>query len=1055
MSGHKAGKLRQQNKGHKTGTHASKRSVERRIAGRKAGADVAERRGGGMASSVSAAKARKDRANQIVQLRRQKVEARMIERRLGLNGGAGQGPPRVVGVLALGASADAAAAAAALVASGDEVVSSPVPGAVGNPVTAVFRSQRQRMTVFVVPRPVADGPGAGDAAMAAACDPSCPVGTGAASDLVATLEAARGCDLLLFALDVSQSPDDAIDAVGDIALAGLRAAGLPSTAACLQGLDGLSMKARSEALKWGRRLVATELGDDCKTADQSSTAALIRAVTTAKPRAIAWRERRSALIAHAVDFVEDEALTSSAHAAGITTAAGGIAAAGQPMCPLAADVAARRAATDAAAAAAAGAPAPAERFGTLVVGGWLRGPPLSARSLVHVSRMGTFRLARVTEEVDPAPLKASHANTAAAAAAAGAEAPATRSATAGIRLDGPVLVEATAGGETMESLAAPDPSLDEQTWPTAEEERVADEAERLRRLEHARRKRGIDDYSSAWLVGDDVDFTAEDGAGVPDDIDEEDEDDDDDEDDEDEDDEDGHGRDMDDDENFADDALRELCLGVADPPPPDKSDPATRRQLFESDKEFPDEVDTPVGQPARSRFARYRGLESFRTAAWDKLESLPPSYARLFAFSDFMSAKRSAEAVGADAARAMAAAEGEVMTLERAEKLSTAQQARKGRAGATGPGVDITGGASSAAAASSAPGYAASVGAGTTLTASATAADLASVLAERTGEALAPPGRYVVLHVAGVPASLLSGRPGDLPLLVTSLLRHEGRTSVLHTQLQRTVLAPDCAMPDDEDDDEEEAEQSAAGAAAALASDPVKSKDELEFHIGFRAIDARPVFSSRSTAGGRHQARRWMPASGFAMASILAPVAFPPLPVLSYRRRPLPAGAPAGALGPAELVATGSVIGADPHQLLLKRTLLTGAPIRSKKRWAVVRSMFFNPEDVMWFRPVELHTKHGAKGRIRDSVGTHGLFKANFNRPVPQHDTVCLPLWKRVFPKFGTVSYGQLLSASDMDLSVPLPAALRAALMATGISPEATKAAADAAAAGAAASSHE
>lgn len=61
------------------------------------------------------------------------------------------------------------------------------------------------------------------------------------------------------------------------------------------------------------------------------------------------------------------------------------------------------------------------------------------------------------------------------------------------------------------------------------------------------------------------------------------------------------------------------------------------------------QVETPAETRASVRFAKYRGLKSWRTSAWDPREELPPEYARVFAFENFRRAQKRCVSVFATA----------------------------------------------------------------------------------------------------------------------------------------------------------------------------------------------------------------------------------------------------------------------------------------------------------------------------------------------------------------------------------------------------------------------
>uniref|UniRef100_A0A915Q0X5 Pre-rRNA-processing protein TSR1 homolog n=1 Tax=Setaria digitata TaxID=48799 RepID=A0A915Q0X5_9BILA len=226
----------------------------------------------------------------------------------------------------------------------------------------------------------------------------------------------------------------------------------------------------------------------------------------------------------------------------------------------------------------------------------------------------------------------------------------------------------------------------------------------------------------------------------------------------------------------------------------------------------------------------------------------------------------------------------------------------------------------------------------------------------------APRGAFISVYISEVPTRLIDIWPHNKPLIIYGLLAHEQKMSLLNMVLKRH---PSCTVP-------------------------ISNKQRLLFHVGYRCFEAEPVFSQH-TGGDKFKMERFMPKDSTFVASVFAPIMFPPVPVLVYRL---------DSHGNQQLVATGGVLNVNPDRIILKRIILSGHPFKINRRSVVVRYMFFNREDIEWFKPVELRTPRGRRGHIKEALGTHGHMKCIFDQQLNAMDTVMMNLYKRVYPKW-------------------------------------------------------
>ncbi|XP_024973103.1 pre-rRNA-processing protein TSR1 homolog [Cynara cardunculus var. scolymus] len=651
-------------------------------------------------------------------------------------------------------------------------------------------------------------------------------------DFMACMEMAKIADLIVFVASANCSSEQGssnyyIDEFGSRCLSVFRSLGLPSSAIFLRDLPP-DLKRRNDLKKTCISSLASEFPEDCKIYPADTKDDLHKFMSLYKeqrPTIPHWRTQRPYVMAQKVDVVAD----------------------GSGKC-------------------------------TLLVTGYIRARNLSVNQLVHVSGAGDFQMSKIELLKDPCLLNVKKEGDFMDADEVN-DSQAIRTLVPDPLKQEPLLVE-----------NVPNPLEGEQTWPTEAEMAEADREQKEKKQKKRSLPRGTSEYQAAWIL-DDSDVSGTDS-------------------------DDGSDNGMVVDEGEYDFAGQndggkfdleddQASLKLRDSDEETEADSVmmdnenlTKEQIEEDirkikeahaeDEEYPDEVDVPVDVPARKRFAKYRGLKSFRTSSWDPKESLPPEYARIFAFDNF--------------------------TRTQKHVLSKALDMEQG-----------------------------------------------------SEDECVPANSYVKLHITEVPthiASKLCVLVKTMPVIACGLLQHESKISFLHFRVKKHETY----------------------------TEPIKAKEELIFHVGFRQFVTRPTFASDNFNSDKHKMERFLHAGRFSIASVYAPISFPPLPLIVLKSR--------GDSSPPALAAVGSLKSIDPDKIILKKIILTGYPQRVSKSKAAVRYMFHNPEDVKWFKPVEVWTKLGRRGRIKEPLGTHGAMKCILNGVLQQNDTVCMSLFKRSYPKW-------------------------------------------------------
>ena len=233
-------------------------------------------------------------------------------------------------------------------------------------------------------------------------------------------------------------------------------------------------------------------------------------------------------------------------------------------------------------------------------------------------------------------------------------------------------------------------------------------------------------------------------------------------------------------------------------------------------------------------------------------------------------------------------------------------------------------------------------------------------------------GNYVKIIVLNFDFDNLKYCNEDIPMVLSTLLDHERKLCIMHYKFTANYEQDNTIVEN-------------------------MNKNVFECHCGFRRYLIKPIFSNDIFTGGdKLKMQRFLEKDKFYIMSAYAQLTYPNSPIILFTHKTVDDKIEQKL----SFCGTGLTLEANDRKIILKKIVLTGYPVKIKKKKAIVRYMFFNPNDINYFKPIQLTTKKNLRGNITESVGTHGYMKCIFSDYIKSNDTVCLNLYKRVFPKY-------------------------------------------------------